>query len=216
MNDLLAWLNAYSNLLLVIITIVYAFLTWRMVLEMRHAREAENEPQLVATLVPISAKLVHLRISNAGRGPALNIHAKMRLDSSTKHEEVAWSHPVLLSNAHEDFRPPGDTNNRNLDILTSTYDRVVVEMEWLNTFKHRQHSMSVINLKRLLDGWTRAGWLLPPAATGVELGKMKDELSKIASVLQNEDRRRTVEEFGAAVIRGKTRTGKRKKQMGAH
>jgi len=150
MNEFLTNLNTYSNLLLVIITSIYVFLTWRMVSEMRRAREAESEPQLVANLIPLGAMSLKLRISNAGRGPALNIKAAIRLVSKTDNSEETWSHPVLLSNGHEDFRLPGDSNNNYLDKLASKYEKLVVDLEWHNSFRRRQNSKFVIDLRQQL------------------------------------------------------------------
>ena len=61
MQIFLAVLNSYSNLILAIITLAYVILTWRMVVEMRKA-EAEIEPQLVATLIPLGGMAVKLNI----------------------------------------------------------------------------------------------------------------------------------------------------------
>ena len=43
--ELLCYLNQYANLILAVVTTAYVILTWRMIVEMRRARENESEPQ---------------------------------------------------------------------------------------------------------------------------------------------------------------------------
>jgi hypothetical protein len=210
-NVFLTNLNNYSNLLLVIITAIYVFLTWRMVSEMRQAREAENEPQLVSSLIPLGAMLLKLRISNVGRGPALNIKAVIRLESSKDHEEVIWSHPLLLSNGHEDFRLPGDNKNNYLDKLASSYDKLIVELQWQNSFQRRQDSKYVIDLKQQLDGWTNAKFLVHPDDISVQLGKIKDELTHIKDYFQKQENRQIFRELEEQAKKVKQKPVKRKK-----
>jgi hypothetical protein len=175
MNQFLISLNTYSNLLLVVITAVYAFLTWRMVSEMRQAREAESEPQLVATLIPLGGMAIKLRIANAGSGPALDIKAIISLEPKKEDNTATWIHPVLLSNSHEDFRLPGENNH--LEKLASNFDNLIVELSWHNSFNKLRQKRIEINLKRLYEGWTKVKFLIHPDDVSVQLGKIKDELA---------------------------------------
>jgi hypothetical protein len=191
--QLLNLLNQYSNLILVTVTAVYVVLTWRMVREMREAREAESEPHLVATLVPFGVLNVKLRIHNAGRGPALNIKAAFRLEPANGTEASTWLHPVLLSDAFEDFILP--SREFSLEKLASKHNKVIVDLQWLNAFKRKGEAKYEIDLKQQKEGWTEVGFLLHPDDTPTQLGKIKDELSQIRHHFDKIDRERETQVF---------------------
>jgi len=160
---------------------------------MREAREAESEPHLVATLVLFGVLNVKLRIHNAGRGPALNIKAAFRLEPANGTETSTWLHPVLLSDASEDFVLPG--REFSLEKLASKHNKVIVDLQWLNTFKRKGEAKYEIDLKRQKEGWTEVGFLLHPDDTPTQLGRIKDELSKIRSYLDRIESERTSTAF---------------------
>ena len=56
-------------------TIVYAILTWRLVLETRKMREAQTEPNICVTIEPseVWINFIEMAIQNIGLGPAYNI-----------------------------------------------------------------------------------------------------------------------------------------------
>ena len=208
MLTFLSTLNSYSNLILAIITIAYVILTWRMVVEMRKAREAENEPQLVATLIPLGGMAIKLRISNAGGGPALDIKAIISLEPNREDNAVTWIHPVLLSNNHEDFRLPGENNY--LDKLASHFDKLIIELEWRNSFNNLRQKTFEIDLKRLHVGWTKAKFLVHPDDISVQLGKIKDELSHIKDYFQKQENRQIFKELEEQAKKVKQKSVKRK------
>lgn len=175
--SILDLLNKYANLILILITAAYVLLTWGMVQEMKRAREGENTPQLVATLIPFGRMYVKLRIYNTGHGPAINVEAIIRFEPVGDFKPGLWLHPALISGAHEDFRLPG--NEFELDKLASKYDNIVVELRWMNVFKHAQNVKYEFDLKRQKDGWANVGLLVQPEDTRIQLGKIHDELSKI-------------------------------------
>jgi hypothetical protein len=191
LQAILGFFNQYSNLMLAIITMIYVFLTWGMVREMRRAREAEVEPHLVATLVPISYKHVKLRIQNAGRGPALHIEATIYLEPANGTKPQTWRHPVLLSGAFEDFLMPGP-NIKELPELAAKHDKVVVDLTWSTAFRRTQRATREIHLKQLGEGWLEAGLILAPEDVPTQLKGIRDEIQKIRSQLQyiNRDRQR--------------------------
>src|SRR5947209_908155 len=108
--DILEFLNKYSNLLLIGVTTVYVVLTWRIVKEARQTREDAMRPELVATLVPLGAHLIKLRIYNAGGGPAKSVEVDVLLKPSNTLETHTWRHPVLLPGGFEDMKIPTPDN----------------------------------------------------------------------------------------------------------
>jgi hypothetical protein len=176
-SQFLNLLNQYSNLILVAVTAIYVILTWRMVKDMRQAREAEIEPHLVASLFVFPILNVKLRIQNAGRGPALDIKAEFWLEPAVGTTTSTWLHPVLLSNSFEEFFLPG--REFSLEKLASLHDKLIVNLQWVNAFKHVQKAKYEIDLKKQKDGWTNAGFLAHPEEISIQLGKIKDELNQI-------------------------------------
>lgn len=197
MDDYLNLFNQHSDLILaaitavlVVLTAIYVVLTGRMVREMRYAREAEAKPYLVATLVPRGAKIVFLRVHNAGRGPALNIEAVIHLDSTNATKPFTWRRAVLLSNEFQDFKFAGGGIFK-LDELAAKYNKVILDLKWSNVFGHEEEERSEIDLKRQWESWSDGWALLGVGETpellekiGRELREIKDEIKAI-----NRDRR---------------------------
>jgi len=90
-----ALLNQYANLvmtltsvLLVFVTAIYAFLTWRMAREMRLARIADLQPYLIIDVVRIG-RIFYLIIKNKGKTPA-----EMVRFSLDKNVETMWKNKL--------------------------------------------------------------------------------------------------------------------------
>lgn len=73
-------INAVATVILVVITGVYAFLTWRLVKETRSAREQEAAPALNLDVAPFSFGAWVPKIENLGNGPALDVSGTVRLE----------------------------------------------------------------------------------------------------------------------------------------
>lgn len=211
MQSFLLFLNSYASLILVAVTVVYVILTWRLVLETRRAREAESEPQLIATLIPIAAMLVKLRISNVGRGPALDIQANIFLEPNKGDDISTWRHPALLSNAYEDFRLEGDNNY--LDKLAANYDRLIVDLEWHDSLKRKETKKYEIDLKRLLEGWTKAKFLVHPDDLPIQLAKIRDELKAMNARQERQENRQIAMDLEKRALREKSKQAIKKKKQ---
>jgi hypothetical protein len=186
-------LNRYSNLILIVVTGVYVVLTWRMVLEMRRAREAESEAHLVAMLVPLGPLAVKLCIHNAGAGPAFSIRAEFQVIPSGNTTAKIWLHPALLSQASEYFFLPG--NEVELKTLAAKYEKIIVNLEWSNTFGHKQKSHCEIVFQEYIEGWYDIGLMIQPDELPEQFEKMTKELSRIREALEAPERERKNREF---------------------
>ncbi len=191
-TQFISLLNQYANLILVAVTTVYVILTWRMVTEMRRAREAESEPHLVATLIPFGTMDVKLRVHNAGRGPALEIKTVFWLDPANNTTTRTWLHPVLLSNAFEEFILPG--NEFSLEKLASEHERLIVDLHWLNAFGRGHNTKFEVDLRQQKEGWSKVGFLTRPDDIPIQLEKIKDELSKIRHHFDKIESERSMQE----------------------
>lgn len=191
--EILDQLNKYSNLILIFVTTAYVILTWRMVVEMRHTREEEVKPLLVATLIPFGMGYVKLRIYNTGHGPAINTQALIRLEPEQDAQPGIWIHSALVAGAHEDFRLPG--SEFKLEKLAAKYDKVAVELQWMDVDKHKYTDKYAFDLKSQWDGLSNAGLLLRPDDIETQLGKIRDELSNIRKHLEKMDRANTLSDL---------------------
>jgi hypothetical protein len=95
MDDLLASLNKYSDLITAAATVALAALTWFLLFENRGLRKAGSAPQVVAYLLPHpdGNGAVELVLANVGKGPAFNITFVLSCD-----EGDFDAHDVLLRN----------------------------------------------------------------------------------------------------------------------
>jgi hypothetical protein len=164
MPQFLSSLTSYLNPLLVIITGVYAYLTWRMVREMRTARENQTDANLIAT--PVSADHIYaeIQLTNAGPGPALNVELSISLDPPLQSVAKTWRHPALLVCQTEKFFLPME-NPSNLDSLrelAEKHNSLIVKINWENIFGHHKSFSASYKLRELVDGWYNAGRLIPP------------------------------------------------------
>ena len=75
MTNLLLWSQAVSTVILVFITGVYAFLTWRILIASKKASKNEKMPVLIFRFLEESHPVqISERIVNVGSGPALDIY----------------------------------------------------------------------------------------------------------------------------------------------
>lgn len=74
--------NVIFSFLVALATIVYAFLTWKLVSETRKMREVQTEPKISATIQPSEEwiNFIDMIIQNIGLGPAYNINFKISPD----------------------------------------------------------------------------------------------------------------------------------------
>ena len=166
MENFLNSLTAYSNLiliilnlLLVIITGVYAYLTRRMVLEMKIARENQTDANLVAT--PISADRVYAEVQlvNAGPGAALDVELSISLEPLLETAVKTWYSPSFLVGQKENFLLP---RLDSLHELANKHNSVMVKVKWKNIFGKSKSFSASYNLNNLAQGWYNAGHLIPP------------------------------------------------------
>lgn len=82
MKDILQWINASLTAVLVIVTTIYVYLTWRLVRENIALRESASRPTLGVALSLHDAhiNIINLCIENVGGGPAHDI--QLRTSSS--------------------------------------------------------------------------------------------------------------------------------------
>jgi hypothetical protein len=186
-------LTKYSNLILVVITGIYAYLTWRMVREMKIARENQLEANLIASPVPMGSIYAQVQLENAGPGPAFNVELSISLDPPLQTNTNIWKHPSFLVGKKELFLLPYEINgNGSLPSLQETgakHEKLIIIVKWKNIFGHKKITSNTYKLNELADGWYKAGLLMPedlPAQmkeTTKVLDKIHQDIEKIAREL---------------------------------
>ncbi len=180
-DDTLDGLNKYSNLILVAITAIYAFLTMRMVVEMRQAREAEYSPYLVWDLKPFATKSALLQVRNVGRGSALNVVANVTLKSSNTTKSSVWATPALTSNASQRFVFL-DKGIPNLEDFAKDYESFIIEFSWENAFGEKWQDIQTINFRDFLDNLLDAAIVIEPD----ELELIRKEIKNVVKAIRKD------------------------------
>ena len=176
-------LNQYSTIILCGITAIYAYLTWRMVKEMRMVREAELEPHIIASLIPFGPLYVKLQIKNVGPGVAFDVNSTWKLEPLNNTEEQYWRQPVMPPETLAEFRLPNEQNL--LTELASNHNKLVINLLWRNIYKKDYSDVVEIDLIGLRDAWTKTKWLVSPEPIETRLKRMEGELKRIATRLLN-------------------------------
>jgi hypothetical protein len=186
MEHILNLLTTYSNLILVIITGIYAYLTWRMVREMRKARENQTDSKLIATPVSSHRIYAEIQLENMGPGPAHNVELSISLDPPLQTTTRTWKHPVLSAGQKEYFLLPYEQNKSgplgSLREPAEKHDNLIVDYKWKNVFDVEQSFSATYKLSDLVEGWYNAGRLIPPD----DLPKQIEETNKTLDNIHKE------------------------------
>jgi len=94
-------ISSLSTIVLVAVTGVYAYLTWKLVTETRQARKDENAPVIVLQVNSLGPKIV-----NVGNGTAVNFHAVLRLEPADKNRVSQENQPSL--SIRKEYIPDGE------------------------------------------------------------------------------------------------------------
>ena len=174
-------LTTYSNLILVIITGIYAYLTWKMAREMKTARENQTDANLVAA--PVSAHRIYAEVQlvNAGPGAALDVELSISLEPLLETVVKTWYHPAFLVGQKENFLLPMAHPSRldSLRELANKHNSVIVNVKWKNIFGKSKYFSASYNLNDLAQGWYNAGHLIPPDDIPTQMEKVTKSLDEI-------------------------------------
>lgn len=181
-----------ANIILVIVTAVYVFLTWRTVGEMRKARESELEAHLVASLEPWSAQYARICIRNIGGGPALNVELTLSVLPQVAQLQRVWQHPAIWPGNSEFFLLPSQKSDDGaaptLFRIADQYEDLVVAVKWYSLLGKLSQKTSVFNLKSQAQGWANAGNLIHVQSTEESLKKLAESVDKVEYNLRTTNR----------------------------
>lgn len=182
MEQLLKILTEYSNLILVVITGVYAYLTYRMVLEMKKAREDQADANLLASPIPFGPLYAQIQLRNAGLGPALDVELNIVFEPPLQTTPKTWKYPSFSVNQIENFLLPQEKGSGALETLqdaATKHNTVEIKLKWKNIFGRSKSFNASYNLNELADGWYNAGHLIPPEDLATQMKEATQTLDKI-------------------------------------
>lgn len=106
MQQTLGTASLLGSLVLVVVTVWYAWQTQQMVREMRHARIAALRPCIRLDLGLIGAT-AYLNVENVGVGPAANVTATIAVKTEHgEHESHIWTKALLRSGESQTLLMP--------------------------------------------------------------------------------------------------------------
>lgn len=176
LTDVIFYLNQYANLLLAVITGVYASLTYCMIKEMENARKAESTPYIRATLDPLGGEPIKavLKIQNVGKGAAMNIKLDFSLEPSTTARNT-WTSPLLGPNESKRFALP-DKTDLTLKEIVEKYEKLVVISSYNDIFNEKHEYSISLDLRKFEEVWSKSLMLLDST--------LKEEIKGISKKLE--------------------------------
>ncbi len=151
--EILPYLSQYANLILIVLTAIYATLTWRMLREMRKAKKAELRPCIKASLESYSKSTIVLKIQNIGKGAAIGVDVEYALKPFEDVKSV-WKYPLLSSGDVKKIHLP-ELNKEKTAILKEAiekYKEIIVKINYKDVFNEKHEKVSHINLKEFEEG----------------------------------------------------------------
>ena len=147
------WLIVFSGIV-AISTVVYAFLTWRLVSETKRLRVAQTEPMVSVTYHPREEwiNFIDFSIKNVGAGPALDI--RFEVEPDFEYVENKWLSQLNLFKSGLKYLGPGDERRFFLTSLTEDGDAKVgnpfeVRVTYRGTIGDEKTDLFVIDFSEL-------------------------------------------------------------------
>lgn len=215
MENLLDILTKYSNLILVIITGIYAYLTWKMVSEMKTARENQSDSNVIAFPILLDQIYTQVQLENAGPGIALDIELSISLIPALTKNTTSWKHPVLLAGQKENFLLPYEAGSKEVETLkqlSKIHDSIVLKLSWKNVFGHKKTFTKKYNLNELSQGWYNAGRLIKPKDIPETMKDISKSLNEIHKDIEGIGRDIRLKPIIENIKKNKTKSSQKKKE----
>ena len=175
------------NFVLVLITGIYAFLTWRMVVEMRKARESQSDSTVIASPIPLAPIYAQVQVKNEGPSSALDIELRIALDPPLDTTERIWNYSALTANQVELFYLPlvKEPNGLpSLQQLAVKHERMIISLKWKTILGQAKSSNISYSLQDLVEGWYHGGQSIKPDDLPTQMEKATKVLDEIHDDLE--------------------------------
>lgn len=175
--------NLYVSFLLVLVTGIYAYFTWRMSGEMRKARE----PIIQFSYSTISPMAVVLRILNAGNGVAKDIVVKYWLIGYEGSERI-WKMPAMLPGEYHEFFIPQTVNEYELYIeKLKEIDHIGYDISFKDAWNKKYRIIGKLGLGEILQTWAKSHMMYneePLEKMEHHLKNIDDNIGKIGRIIE--------------------------------
>lgn len=175
------WTSVLVTVVLVVINACTIWQNRQVVREMEKARKAEFMPHIRAELFFLGPIAVMLRITNFGKGPAVNTKADITfLPSGTKR---LWEQTIMSPKEFIRILLPDGNINRVLEQSA----KIIVDGEYGDIFEKTYKLHDEIDVKEFIDRATELQQILEKDLTTVVDG-IKKEIRDLKTVLRNIER----------------------------
>jgi len=115
------WASVFVTTILVAINAYYSWQVRQTIYEMEKARKAEFLPYVWAKLSWLGAVFLVLKLTNFGRGPAVNIDAQVTFLPS--NEKRLWNQSIMSPSESIRIFPAGRKYRQSIRIICSNISR---------------------------------------------------------------------------------------------
>ena len=138
-------------------TIVYAILTWKLVVETKRMRRVQTEPRISISIYPAEEDVhfMELIVENIGYGPAYNIKLQSNSDFEVFYTKKKFSELNLLRNGIKCLVP----KQKLQFVLLNTYNEeslklsFTIHVEYYDDLGNKYYDDFMIDIPELADLW---------------------------------------------------------------
>jgi hypothetical protein len=175
------WTSVFVTIVLVAINIFYLWQNRQVIDEMKKAREVEFMPHVRAELFFLGPIYVMLRITNFGKGPAINIKAQITfLPSGTKR---LWEQTIMSPKEFIRILLP----DGNIYRILEQSAKIIVDGEYHDIFNKTYPIHDEMDAKEFIDRATELQPILEKDLTTI-VDEMKNEIKDIKDALKGIER----------------------------
>jgi hypothetical protein len=171
------WVSVFVTVVLVVINISSAWQTRQTINEMKMARKADFLPHVKATLIFLGPRFLLLRMTNVGKGPALDI--KITISFLPGNIERSWRQSMMApSEINRILLPDG-----NIDTVCEKAAKITVKGNYSDIFGQSFKIDENIDTKEFIDEMKQLSQLVEPDLQRL-VSDIKDEMQALTSEIK--------------------------------
>lgn len=172
------WVSVFVTVILVVINICYAWQTRQTIVEMERARKAEFLPYIKTRLDFLGPKFLILRMTNVGKGPAMDIDATVSFSPS--NEVRYWKQNMMSPDEfHRILLPDG-----NIDTVCEKAQKITMKGNYRDILGQAFYIDEEINTREFIGEIQQLPQLIEPDL-GRLVSDIKDELRSLTSEMRH-------------------------------
>jgi hypothetical protein len=183
------WIQVAVTIILVGITVWYAWETRRIVKNMERDREELHRPLLTFQLISWQPRLLKLRIQNVGSGVAVQVEGEIKSILKDGAASIPWSYPLLAGGNFEEFgfpMPPGASHNDafGLDSIKDKIVEVRAQFKYKSTNGKSYELNTSIHIQKITEDWLASKMLVTQDHPDRIMPRIAKTLEKIEEKLK--------------------------------